>query len=106
MNTDVDWPSVYTRPRPFDPYLIPLPIRMGRAEKGNVVPPAIGNLELIKVHVPVLSLVLLHLFSFNFSHFHKVHVESITCSTWVNPSTCTCMYGNYLLAQSDLSCSL
>ena len=53
MNPDSEWSSVYTRPRPFDPYLIPLPIRMGRAEKDDVMPPAVGNLELMKVHYPV-----------------------------------------------------
>ena len=49
MNPDAEWSSVYTRPRPFDPYLIPLPVRMGRAEKGDITPPALGNLELMKV---------------------------------------------------------
>ena len=49
MNPDIEWSSVYTRPRPFDPYIIPLSVRMGRAEKGSVTPPAVGNLELIKV---------------------------------------------------------
>ena len=49
MNPDAEWSSVYTRPRPFDPYLIPLPVRMGHAEKGDITPPALGNLELMKV---------------------------------------------------------
>lgn len=44
-----DWPSIYQAQRPFDPYVIPLPIRMGRPEKGKVPPPAIANLELMKV---------------------------------------------------------
>ncbi len=44
-----DWSSLYQAPRPYDPYVIPLPIRMGRPEKGKVPPPAVGNLELMKV---------------------------------------------------------
>ncbi len=46
-----DWTSIYQAQRPFDPYVIPLPIRMGRPEKGKVPPPAIGNLELMKVSI-------------------------------------------------------
>ena len=48
MNPDAEWSSVFHGSRPFDPYLIPLPIRMGRAVTGSVPPPALGNLELMK----------------------------------------------------------
>ena len=49
VNTDAGWSSVIHGSRPFDPYLIPLSIRMGRAVTGSVPPPALGNLELMKV---------------------------------------------------------
>ena len=49
VNPDAEWSSVFHGSRPFDPYLIPLPIRMGRAVTGSVPPPALGNLELMKV---------------------------------------------------------
>lgn len=61
VNTEAEWSSVCTRPRPFDPYLMPIPIRMGRAEKGSITPPAIGNLELMKVHTWFMRL---HVFIF------------------------------------------
>lgn len=44
---------MYQSARPFDPYLIPLPIRMGRPGPGEVPPPAIGNTELLKVNIMI-----------------------------------------------------
>ncbi|XP_064397999.1 small ribosomal subunit protein mS35-like [Halichondria panicea] len=49
VNMISDWSSLYQAQRPYDPYIIPLPIRMGRPEKGKVPPPAVGNLELMKI---------------------------------------------------------
>ena len=51
----MEWPSVYQVPRPFDPFLIPLPIRMGRPGPGEVPPVAVGNPELLKVHHNYIS---------------------------------------------------
>jgi len=49
VNLNAEWSSVAQTARPYDPYLIPLPLRMGRAERGEVPPVAKGNLELMKV---------------------------------------------------------
>ena len=49
VNPDAEWASVFHSARPFNPYHIPLPIRMGRAEPGSAPPAALGNLELMKV---------------------------------------------------------
>lgn len=46
---DAPWSSVAQVARPYDPCVIPLPIRMGRAEKGSVSPAAKANLELMKI---------------------------------------------------------
>ena len=50
VNPESDWSTVFHAAQPFNPYHIPLPMRMGRAETGSVPPPALGNLELIKVY--------------------------------------------------------
>lgn len=58
VNPDAPWSSVYHVAQSFDPYLIPIPLRMGRPDRGRaenasdsgiVPPPAIGNLELMKI---------------------------------------------------------
>ncbi|XP_003383405.1 PREDICTED: 28S ribosomal protein S35, mitochondrial-like [Amphimedon queenslandica] len=49
FNEGVEWSSVCQTARPFDPYLIPLSLRMGRPPKGEVPPPVEGNHELLKI---------------------------------------------------------
>lgn len=49
---------MYQTARPYDPYLIPLPIRMGRAGSKEIPPAALHNAELLKVSqiIEVLSI--------------------------------------------------
>jgi len=49
FNANIEWSSVFQTARPYDPYLIPIPICMGRQDKGELPPPALNNAELIKV---------------------------------------------------------
>lgn len=74
VNMSSSWPSLYQSQRPFDPYVIPLPIRMGRAEKGSVPPPAVGNLELMKIP---------NFFHLTPTAIHK-HCEALKplCTSW------------------------
>jgi len=49
FNANIEWSSVFQTARPYDPYLIPIPICMGRQDKGELPPPALNNAELLKV---------------------------------------------------------
>ena len=49
FNASIEWSSVYQTARPYDPYLIPLPIRMGRCGNKEIPPAALHNAELLKV---------------------------------------------------------
>jgi len=49
FNANIEWSSVYQTARPYDPYLIPIPICMGRRKTGELPSPALNNAELLKV---------------------------------------------------------
>lgn len=49
FNASIEWSSVYQTAKPYDPYLIPLPIRMGRSGSKEIPPAALHNAELLKV---------------------------------------------------------
>jgi hypothetical protein len=49
VNPTAEWSSLYQTARAYDPYLIPVPIRMGRPGPGELPPVALGNIELLKV---------------------------------------------------------
>lgn len=47
-----DWPSVFAAPRSYNPFVIPVALRMGRLKHNrmkNLPQRPIGNLELMKV---------------------------------------------------------
>eukprot|EP00795_Rhopilema_esculentum_P005143 gene5143-269_t len=47
-----DWPSIFAVAQSFNPAIVPLPIRMGRARPnriGDIPPVAQGNIELLKI---------------------------------------------------------
>ncbi|XP_076824005.1 small ribosomal subunit protein mS35-like isoform X1 [Clavelina lepadiformis] len=46
---DREWSSQWPVQAPFNPYLVPLPIRMGWAQNNCVMPDKFANLELVKV---------------------------------------------------------
>ena len=47
---------MYQTARPYDPYLIPLPIRMGRVGSKEIPPGALHNTELLKVSLTIEGL--------------------------------------------------
>lgn len=49
FNPNADWSSVFQAAQPFDPFLVPLPLRMGRPPAGELPPPAVNNAELLKI---------------------------------------------------------
>jgi len=61
FNANIEWSSVFQTARPYDPYLIPIPICMGRQDKGELPPPALNNAELLKVCFMFIRYVCMHL---------------------------------------------
>lgn len=49
FNEDNEWSSVHQTSRPFDPYLIKIPVRMGRPQPGEIPPLAITTPEILKI---------------------------------------------------------